>query len=52
MALKIIIIPVLLILFGIVSLLACLGEKAFNNKVLYAALTCVSFILLLVSAGI
>ena len=49
MVLKTIIIPALLILFGIIFLLACIGEKVYQNKVLYAVLASVMLALLLAS---
>lgn len=47
---KTIIIPVLLALLGVLFLLACIGEKTYQNKVLYAVVASVLLALLLISA--
>lgn len=47
--LKTVIVPVLLILFGILFLLACIGEKDHRNKIVYAVTAVALFTLLLVT---
>lgn len=47
--LKTVIIPVLLILFGVLFLLACIGEKEYKNKIVYAVTAIALFALLLVT---
>ena len=47
MVLKTVIIPALLILFGILFLLACIGEKDHRNKIVYAVTAVALFALLL-----
>lgn len=49
---KAIIIPVLLSLLSILFLLACIGERTYQNKVLYAAVAGVLLALLLISTNI
>ena len=47
--LKTVIVPVLLILFGVLFLLACIGEKDHRNKIVYAVTAVALFALLLVT---
>ena len=49
MVFKLIVIPTLLALLGILFLLACIGEKDYQNKVLYAVVASIMLALLLVS---
>lgn len=46
---KAVIIPVLLALLSVLFLLACIGEKVYQNKVLYAVVASVLLALLLIS---
>lgn len=49
---KIIVIPVLLMVLGVLFLLACIGDRDHHNKQLYAAVAVVLFVLLLISTRI
>lgn len=49
MLFRAIVIPTLLALLGILFLLACIGEKNYQNKVLYAVVASVMLALLLIS---
>ncbi len=46
---KIIIVPALLVVLGVLFLLVCIGEKEYQNKVLYAVVASVLLALLLIS---
>lgn len=48
---KSVIIPILIAVLAIFSLLACIAEKHFQSKVLYAVLTIGNLILLVISAN-
>lgn len=49
---KTVLIPGLLALLAVLFLLASIGEKQFANKVLYASVALVLFILILVSTSL
>lgn len=49
MVFKTIIIPILAVLLGLLFFAACLGEKKFENKVLYGAIALILMIMLLLS---
>ncbi len=43
------IVPILAIIMSVLFMLACLGEKKFENKVLYAASSLILMVMLLLS---
>lgn len=49
---KTVLIPLLLTLLAVLFLLGSIGEKQFANKVLYASVALVLFILILVSTSL
>lgn len=51
MIIKTIIVPILLMIFATLCVLACLSEQVFEHKILYAVFTVALFILLLVNVS-